>query len=480
MKSAVESLSPTRVRLTVEVPFDELKPSVDAAYKKVAGQVRIRGFRPGKVPPRILDQHVGRGAILQEAVQAVLPELYGQAVQDNGVDVLGHPDLQVTGFADGDQLAFTAEVDVRPQLDLPDYEGLPVTVDDATVTEERVEEQLGQLRDRFAVLTAAERPAATGDYVMIDLKAAVDGEDVADAAATGLSYEVGSAGLVPGLDEALEGLAEGESRTFATALRAGEHAGREAEVTVTVHSVKAKELPPLDDDFAQTASEFDTIEELRADIRGRLERMSRLEQAVQARDRVLQVLLERVEVPIPEHVLGDELAWRRQALDRQLAQAGLRREDYLASLGKTEEDLDAETEQAAREAIRAQFVLDAIAAKEEFSVTETDLSERIVMRAQQAGVPPEQMLQQIVQSGQVPMLAGEVLRTKALATLLEHAKITDESGNEVDLDSLEVDGADAEPDAESDTEPDAESDSERDAESDSEPGSTGPAGSPES
>src|SRR5438270_5897471 len=243
MKSAVETLSPTRVKLTVEVPFDELKPSLDSAYKKIGQQVRVKGFRPGKVPPQMIDQYVGRGAVLDEAVQDAIPRLYGEAVRENEVDILGHPEIEVTQFNDGDQLVFTAEVDVRPEITLPDYDQLPVTVDDAGVSDADVDEQLGNLRERFATLKTAERPVESGDYVSLDLAATVDGEPIEDATANNLSYEVGSDSLVSGLDEALAGLSAGESKEFETQLRAGEHGGRTASATVTVRTVKQKDVP---------------------------------------------------------------------------------------------------------------------------------------------------------------------------------------------------------------------------------------------
>ena len=444
MKSAVETLSPTRVRLSVEVPFDELRPSLDAAYRKVAQQVRIKGFRPGKVPPAILDRQVGRGAIIQEAIQDALPQLYGQAVRENDVQVLGHPELEVTEFADGADLKFTAEVDVRPEIELPDYEGLPVTVDDAVVSDEQVDEQLDGLRDRFAVLAAVERPVATGDYVMIDLTATKDGAAVEGGSASGLSYEVGTDGLVPGIDDVLAGMTDGETKSFRTTLQGGEHAGDEVDINVTVRSVKEKQLPDLDDEFAQTASEFDTIDELRGDMRQRLERVRRLEQGMQARDRVLEVLLERVEVPVPEHVFADEVSWRKQNLDQQLQAAGMTKEAYAQSQDQTVDELDEEITESARQAIKAQFVLEAVAQKEEFGVTEPELTDQIVMRAQRSGVSPDQLARQIVESGQLGALAGEVLRAKALALLLEHATVTDASGRPVDLGDLREDGTEAE------------------------------------
>ena len=436
MKSAVETLSPTRVKLTVEVPFDELKPSLEAAYKKIGQQVRLKGFRPGKVPPAMIDQYVGRAAVLDEAVNEAIPRIYGEAVRENEIDILGHPELEVTEFNDGDRLVFTAEVDVRPEITLPDYDGLPVTVDDAEVDDARVEEQIQALRERFATLKGVERPAQNGDYVSIDLAAAVAGEPVEDASATNLSYEVGSDSLVPGLDDAIVGLSAGESKEFETQLRSGQHGGEAATTTVTVKSVKEKEVPALDDDFAQTASEFDTIDELRADVADRLSRVGRLQQGVQARDRALEALLERVEIPIPEHVLGDEVAYRKQSMEQQLQQMGATKDQYAELEGKTAEQVDQEIEDGAKEAIRAQFVLDAIARKEELQVGEAELTDTIVRRARQSGMRADEFAQQVVNAGQLGSLMSEVLRGKALAHVLEHATITDASGRSVDLDSL--------------------------------------------
>ena len=272
MKSTVETLGPTRVRLAVEVPFEELKPSFDAAYKKIGAQVRIPGFRPGKAPARIIDQRVGRAAVLEEAVNTALPKAYGDAVRESGVRALGQPDIEVTSLDDGKQLAFTAEVDVRPEITLPDLTAVAVTVDDVSVTDEEVDAELDSLRERFATLTGVERPVQSGDYVSIDIVAQIDGTEVEGGSASNLSYEVGRADLVDGLDDAITGTNAGESVTFDTTLQSGDHVGDQAEVTVTVNSVKEKELPTVDDEFASLASEFDTVAELRADLRTRLER----------------------------------------------------------------------------------------------------------------------------------------------------------------------------------------------------------------
>ena len=326
MKSDVETLNPTRVRLTVEVPFDELRPSLDAAYKRIAGQIVLPGFRRGKVPPQIIDQRFGRGVVLEEAINEALPRFYSRAVQDNSLQTLGQPEVDVTELGDGTELKFTAEVDIRPDFELPAYEGIAVTVPDADVSEDDVNEQVTALQERFATLTGVDRPVESGDFVSIDLVAVdAEGEEIEDGKASGMSYEVGSETMIDGLDEALVGLSADESADFATTLVGGERAGEEVQVTATVRSVKERELPELDDDFAQTASEFDTVDELRDDIRQRLERMRKLEQGVQARDKTLEELLTRVDIPLPESLVQEELAGRNEALDAQLEAAGMTR-----------------------------------------------------------------------------------------------------------------------------------------------------------
>ena len=437
MKTDVEELTPTRVKLTVEVPFDELKPNLDKAYKELSQQVRIKGFRPGKVPARLIDQYVGRGAVLQEAVNDALPELYGRAVEESEVFVLGQPEVEITNLDDGKDFSFTAEVDVRPKFEIPDYEGLEVTVDDAAVTPEEVEEAIGNLRERFAALTAANRPAENGDFVSIDLAATIDGEDVEDARTTGYSYEVGSASAVEGLDEALVGMSAEESKPFTTTLVGGERDGQEAEVTVTAHSVKVKELPELDDEFAQLASEFDTIEELRADVGQRLERQKRGQQLGQARDKALEALLDKIDMPLPDGVVENEVSRRNEQLQQQLDYAGLTKEDYLKDQEKSEEEFETEIAEAARQAVKGGFVLDQLALQEELGVENEELSEYVVTQAMQIGLQPQQLAQHLTESGQLPALVSEVLRTKSLNLLVQNVKITDESGTELDVEAIQ-------------------------------------------
>ena len=436
MKSAVETLSPTRVKVSVEVPFSELEPSVKKAYRTIAQQVSIPGFRPGKVPSRLIDQRVGRGAVLQEAVQEALPEQYMAAIKEHDVKAIGRPEVEVTELNDGDKVAFTAEVDVRPEITLPELSSITATVDEYSVTDEDVDAQISQLRDRFATLKGVERPAQHGDFVSIDLTATVDGKEVEGGSATGMSYEIGSGQLLDGIDDAIIGLSKDESATFTSKLVGGPTAGQDAQIEVTVRGVREKELPELDDEFAQLASEFDTLEELRADSRGRVERQKKLEQAYQARDKALEALLAATEVPVPESVVTEEVEYRKQNMSEQLEQMGSSLEQYLAAEDKSAEDFDAELKSNAEEAVKTQLVLDALADAEEIGVSDQELTEEVVRRAQQAGAPPQQYADQLVRSGQLAGVVADVRRGKGLSMVLEHATVTDSAGNPVDLSAV--------------------------------------------
>jgi trigger factor len=409
VKTDVEELSPTRVRLSVEVPFDELKPSLDKAYREVGRQVRIPGFRPGRVPPPVIDRRVGRDVVLTQAVNDAIPELYTKAVTDSDVVALGQPEVEITNLDDGKELTFTAEVDIRPRFELPDLSELAVEVDGTLVTPDEVEERLAMLQDRFASLKGVQRPVEDGDHVSIDLSASVDGKPVEDAQASGLSYAVGSESLLDGLDQTLTGMSAGDSATFASELAGGEFAGREAEVTVTVHSVKAKEVPDLDDDFAQLASEFDTLGELRADTRAQLERDKTMQQVIQARNSALEAVLAQVDMPLPEGVVAEEMT------------------------GQTEEQFEADIEERARRAVKVTFVLDELARNEELGVDQAELSAYVMRQAEQMGVSPDKLAQQLVDNGQLNFAAAEVLRGKAMNVIAERVKVTDKSGNPVDI-----------------------------------------------
>jgi trigger factor len=440
VKSAVETLNPTRVKLIVEVPFEELRPSLDAAYKKIAGQINVPGFRRGKVPPQVVDQRVGRGVVLDEAVNEALPQFYFQALEENQIQALSQPDIEVVSFEDGGEFAFAAEVDVRPDIDVPEYEGIQAEVPDAEVTDDDVDTQLQALRERFGTLKTVERPAAVGDFVSIDLSASMDGEPIEEAQASGMSYKVGSELLVDGLDEALTGLEAGDSKSFASRLVGGELAGEEVDVEVTVQSVKEQELPDLDDEFAQTASEFDTVDELTADLRSRLERGRRLDQAAEARDSVLAKLLEMTDIPVPESAVTEEIKARRESINEQLQQVGMNFESYLEVEEQTEEEFEGDLDKRVRDTLASRFLLDELAKQKQLSVAEGELTEHLVRRAQRSGMQPDAYAEQIVQGGRIPELVSEVVRAKALQLVVESAQVTDTAGRVIELKRLKADG----------------------------------------
>ncbi len=442
MKTDVEELSPTRVKLTIEVPFEELKPSLDKAYREVSRQVRIPGFRPGHVPPRIIDQRLGRGAVLEQAINDAVPQLYGKALEDSEIRALGQPDLEITKLDDGDQLAFTAEVDVRPKFDLPDVSTIPVTVENAEVGPDEVEEYLSDLRERFASLRGVDRPAAEGDYVSIDLSASANGKLVDDAQASGISYQVGGGTLLDGLDETLTGMSAGDATTFTAELAGGDHAGEQAEVSVTVHSVKVKELPELDDEFAQSASEYDTLGEFRAGTRGRLENVKRLGQVGQARDRALDAVINRLDIPLPDRIVASEVEGRQRSLDEQLERSGTTKDAYLEARGISEEDLETEIVVDARRSVKAGFVLDELASANDLKVEQEELNAYIVEQAYRLGVQPDRLAKEIVDRGQLGLAMSEVLRGKALRLLTEQVKVTDEAGRPVDIKAAAAVGED--------------------------------------
>ncbi|MGO4256691.1 trigger factor [Marmoricola sp. RAF53] len=448
MKSAVETLNPTRAKITVEVPFEELKPSLDAAYQRIAKQVNIPGFRKGKVPPPVIDRQVGRGAVLDEAINDALPKLYVQALQDNDLTPLAQPEIDITKFEDNETLEFTAEVDIRPEITVPAYDDLAVTVDDIKVTDEDITEQVEALRERFATLNDVERAAQDGDIVSIDLKATKDGEDVEGGEVNGYSYKVGSGDMLEGVDEALRGLSAGEEKSFVSQLLGGDLAGQDVDVLVKVNNVKEQELPAFDDEFAQTASEFDTADELREDVATRLERGKRLEQAAAARDAVLEKLLDAAEIPLPEATVTSELAQRKSEVEQQLLYSGMTMEQYLDNEKQTVDEFEADLEKRVRDAMAAQFLLDEVAKTEELGVEQQELSQHLFRRAQQSGQNPDEFMKHMVEHNHIPEMVAEVVRGKALALIVESAKVTDESGNHVELKLLRPDGTIGELEAE--------------------------------
>ncbi|WP_063001070.1 trigger factor [Nocardia mikamii] len=448
MKSTVEQLSPTRVRINVEVPFEELKPDFDKAYRALAQQVRIPGFRPGKAPAKLLEARLGRGAILEQVVNDALPARYSEAVTASEVKVLGQPEIEITKIEDGDELAFTAEVDVRPEIALPDYESIEVTVDPLSIGDEDIEQQLQSLRQRFGTLKTVERAVQEGDFVSIDLSATVDGEEVSEATTSGLSHEVGSGQLIEGLDDTLVGLKAEESKDFTSTLVAGEHAGKEAVITVKVNSVKERELPEADDEFAQMASEFDTIDELKEDLRKRVEQSKKVQQAGEIRDKVLEALLDKTEVPLPEAAVQAEVDAVLHDAVHGFDHDEAKFAEALEAQGSTREEFDKDSKEAAEKSVKTQLLLDAVAESENTQVGQQELTERILFQSQRYGMAPEQFIQQIQQAGQLGAIFADVRRGKALAGVVIKAKVTDTDGNTVDTAEMFGEPAETVPDSE--------------------------------
>ena len=432
MKSTVEKLSPTRVRINVEVPFTELQPDFDRAYKELAKQVRLPGFRPGKAPAKLLEARIGKEAMLDQVVGEAVPGRYTEAVTSSDVQPLGQPEIEITNKEYGQDLTFTAEVDVRPEIEFPDLEGLKITVDPIEVTDEEVDAELQNLRARFGTLKGVERAAETGDFVSIDLSATVDGEDVPEATTEGLSHEIGSGQLIEGLDEAVVGLKEEESRVFTTTLAAGEHVGKEAQVTVTVKSVKERELPEPDDEFAQLASEFDTIDELKNSLTEQVQRVKRIQQAEQIRDKALEVLLEQTEVPLPEKIVQAQVDDTLHNAIHGLDHDEKRFEETLEAQGSNREEFDKDNRTNAEKAVKTQLLMDAVADKLGIQVGQNDLTERLVLMSRQYGLEPQQLLQYLQENNQLPAMFADVRRGLTVAAVVHGGTVTDTDGNVID------------------------------------------------
>lgn len=418
VQSTVEKLSPTRVKIAITVTPDELKPSIQHAYKHIAESVNIPGFRKGKVPPPIIDQRVGRAEVLNHAVSEGLDKFYREAVAEQNLRTLGRPAADITEWPSekdfsGDLLV-TIEVDVRPEFELPKYDGLKIEVDAVDVTPDEVEAELENLRSRFGTLVTVDRPASKGDFVQLDLVATVGGTTVDTASS--ISYEVGSGELIEGIDDAVETLTAGEKTTFESKLLGGDHEGEMAQIEVTVLSVKERELPEADDDFAQIASQFDTIGELRADLREQLLKQKSFGQGAQAREKLLEALLAKVELPVPEALVEAEV------------------HRHLENENRLDDDTHrAEVTESTKTTFRNQIFLDALAEKEEVKVSQQELTQYLIQGAAQYGMEPGEFIKILDQNGQIPGMVGEVARSKGLSVALSKAKVVDTNGKPVDL-----------------------------------------------
>jgi len=421
LKTTVERIKPTRVKLSIVVTPEEFKPSLDHAYEHIAEEVNVPGFRKGKVPAPILDQRVGRPAILAHAINEGLDTYYRQAIEAEKLRPLGQPQADVKETPDektfAGNLVIEIEVEVRPEIKLPKYTGLTVKVDDVKVGGIEVEAELDALRARFGSLKTVDRPAKKGDFTTIDLTATIGGATIDSA--QNISYEIGAGNLLDGIDEALDTLTAGESTTFKSKLVGGDKAGEEAEVSVTLTAVKERELPAADDAFAQLASEFDTLAELKKSIEDQISQSKVYGQGVQARELLTEQLLALVDVPVSDELVEGDV-------NRHLEGEG-RLED---------KEHRAEVLEQSTKSFKAQMLLDAIAEAENVKVEENELIQYLVQASQQYGMAPQEFINILTENGQIPSFVGEVARRKALTIVLAAATVTDSKGKKVDLEEF--------------------------------------------
>ncbi|WP_284864538.1 trigger factor [Corynebacterium rhinophilum] len=433
MKTTVDKLSDTRVKLTVNVPFAELDQEIDQAYAAIAQQVSIPGFRRGKAPRQLIDARFGRGPILEQVVNDMLPSRYEQAVQSEDLKVIGQPDVDISKIEDKDFVEFTAEVDVRPEFEVPDFSEISVTVPAIKAGEEDVDKALEDLAERFGELKDTKRKMKTGDYAIIDITAEVDGEKIEDASTEGLSYSIGDDNLIKGLDTALRGMKTGEDNEFTSTIQSGEHKDEEATFKVHVQQTKERKLPDMDDEFAQMASEYDTLEELREATKTEVEESKKAEQAGQIRDEVLKAALADVDFELPQSVVDEQAHAQLHQILGQLAHDEKALAQLLEAQGTSREEFDKQTREQAEESVRTQIFLDAVAEKEEPEVSQQELSDHILFTAQSYGMDPNQFIQQLQSNGQIANLFSDVRRGKALAAAICRTTVKDEEGNDVDV-----------------------------------------------
>lgn len=415
MKSTVEKVSETRIKLQVEIPFGDLKPNLDSAYKKIAAQISIPGFRKGKVPPAIIDQRVGRPAVLEEAINEMVPKAYAEAVKENKLFPVGRPEVDVNEVLDNEKVSFTAEVDIRPEFDLPNYDGISLAVDEIVVTDKDIDKELKALLSRFATLSDVERQSKLDDVLILDIAGTIDGEEVPGYSGKGLSYQLGTDGLVPGADKLLTGKKTGEAVAHEFKPEEGPHQGKAVSLQMQVVAVKERILPAADDDFAKLASEFDTLDELKADLNKRVEQAKLIEVTYQARDKAVEYLVDAIkDVPLPENVVKAEIAGH-------------------FTDGHGDETHKAEVEENTRKSLRTQFVFDRIAEEAEIEVSDAELSSWIYQNAARYQMPPQEFANNLARSGELTFAVSEVRRGKAVSLVVQKAEIVDSKGNKIDI-----------------------------------------------
>jgi trigger factor len=427
MQSTVEETDRHKVRLTVEVEPDRVDKDLDRAYRKIAQQVRIPGFRKGKVPRKVIDAQIGREAVVGEFLEDNVPAYYREALREHELAPITEPDIDMEDLKEGEPLVFTALVEVRPRLQLTenDYKGITVERPAVEVSDVEVNDLLDRLRERFAELETVPRPARSGDYVVIDLRATVHGEEVPEATRPDYLYEIGSGEFTGKLDQELEGKRAGEILRFNAQLdeRFGERAGQEVSFQVLVKEVKGKRLPAADDEFAKTASEFDTLDELRESLREQLEANKARAADAEVRDLVLQALVDRVDVDLPETLIDEETEHRVLHARERAERAGMTLEQLLDSQGFDELRFRSDARAHATRAVKADLVLEAVARAENLEVTAAELGNEIGQLAQVLGRDVKDVARSLERTGQVVSLAGDIIRSKALDVLVQNAEI---------------------------------------------------------
>ena len=436
MPSTVTHLGPSRVKLVVEIPFADLQPHLERAYREIAQEITIPGFRKGKVPPAVINQRFGRGAVLQEAINDALPQAYSAAVEEAGVVPLMEPEVEITKVTDGEVVEFAAEVDVRPDFDVPSFDALSATVDALPDPQAEFDQRVEALRGRFATTTEVDRPAEAGDQVTVNLIATRDGAAIENGASDGVNYIIGVGGMLDGMDEAVTGLSAGESATFTSTLLGGPEEGQQADIAVELVKVSSRELPALDDDFAQLVSEFDTMDEMRADLTDAIVAQAKVEQAAQGRDRVLEALVAATDFELPKRLIDAEVSARKQDINDQLGRAGMTLEAYLSNAedeAKTADEFWERLEAGTVQGLKAQLILDKVADDAQVRVEQDDLSELLIRKAIQNGTSPEQEAQHMMEHDHSQTWMREIRRNKALALIVAQANVTDPDGNRVDV-----------------------------------------------
>jgi len=435
METTVEALEGNKVRLKVAVPASEFEAAIDAAFRKLAKEVRIPGFRPGKAPRRLLEAHFGPEVAREQALRDSVPDYYSQAVQAEELDTIAPPELEITsGQEDGD-VEFDAVVEVRPQVEIQGYDVLQITLDDPSVKDEEIDAQIDQLRERFADLEDSTTPLSNGDYAQLNIKGYIHDEEVPGLTVSDFLYEVGSDLVVPKLDEELQGKRPGDMLKFNDELPArwGDRAGEEVAFQVLVKETKRKVLPEANDEWVREASEFDTLDDLRNDIRRRMELSRKIQAQLAVRDKALQAVGAKVAIDIPEPLIQEEMERRLHNLLHRLQEQGASVEQYLAATGLSQDQLIADVRLESTKAVKADLALRAVVAAEEIVASDDEVEAEIARLAERTGRKPAQLRKEIERGGGLQAVRSELSRGKALQFLVDHATVVDEEGKPLDI-----------------------------------------------